>query len=51
MVGISISEAENAEALAAVSYPLVLAGAWVWNVPVLEMTEAGMAKAEKKYRG
>lgn len=50
MVGISIIEAESNEALAALSYPLMLAGASVWNVPVLEMPEAGAAEVEKKAR-
>ena len=51
MVGISIIEAESNEALAALSYPLMLAGASVWNVPVLEMPVGGAAEADKKYRG
>jgi len=51
MVGISVIEAESNEALAALSYPLMLAGASVWNVPVLEMPVGGAAEADKKYRG
>jgi hypothetical protein len=51
MVTISVGEAENNEAIGAVQYPLALAGATVWAVPVLEMPVARAAKAEKKYRG
>jgi len=51
MVSISVREAESNEAIAAVMYPLALAGATVWSVPVLEMPVAGATKVEKKYRG
>ena len=47
MVGISIIEAESNEALASLSYPLLIAGASVCNVPVMEMPEAGAVKADK----
>ena len=50
VVGISIVEAESAEALTAVTYPMGLAGASLWNVPVLEMPAAGAAELEKKMR-
>lgn len=50
VVGISIVEAESAEALTAVTYPMALAGASLWNVPVLEMPVAGAAELEKKMR-
>jgi hypothetical protein len=50
MVTISVGEAESNEAMAAVHYPLELAGATVWSVPVLEMPVAGAAVEEKKYR-
>jgi len=50
MVVISITEAESNEAMAAVHYPLELAGATLWSVPVLEMPVAGSAAEEKKYR-
>ncbi len=50
MVTISVGEAESNEAIAAVQYPLALAGATVWSVPVLEMPVARGAAAEKKYR-
>jgi len=51
MVGISIIEAESAEGMAAVYYPLMLTGATVWYVPVMEMPVAGEAEVEKKLRG
>ena len=50
VVGIGVMEAESAEALTAVSYSLGLAGASVWNVPVMELPVGGAAKLEKKYR-
>lgn len=49
-VVISIAEYENNEALSVVQYPLALAGATVWAVPVLEMPVAGAAVEEKKFR-
>ena len=51
METVAIAEAESAEALAAVSYPLMLAGATIHRVPVLEVPVAGAAEAEKKYKG
>jgi hypothetical protein len=51
MVAISISAVESNEALAAANYPLGLAGASNWAVPVLEMPESGAAETEKQYRG
>jgi hypothetical protein len=50
LVTISVVEYESSEAMAAVLYPLEIAGATVWAVPVLEMPVAGHAEAEKKYR-
>ncbi len=50
MVTITVGEAENNEAISAVHYPLLLAGASVWAVPVLELPVAGAATEEKKYR-
>ena len=50
-VGIAVIEAESAETLIAVSYPIALAGASLWNVPVIEMPVAGVSEVEKKYRG
>jgi hypothetical protein len=51
MTSISVVEAESAEALASVSYPLMQAGATIWAVPVLEIPVGGTAEAEKKFRG
>lgn len=51
IVSFSITEAESAEALAAISYPLVLAGATIHRVPILEIPVGGGAKVEKKFRG
>ena len=50
IVSIEIGEVESNEALAAAQYPVALAGATVWAVPVLEMPVAGTAAEEKKYR-
>ena len=50
MVGISVAEYESNEAMAAVLYPVELAGATVWVVPVLEMPVGRGAATEKKYR-
>jgi hypothetical protein len=51
IVAISVVDAESAEAIGAVSYPITVAGATVWNVPVFELPVAGGAEVEKKYRG
>jgi len=50
-VGVSVIEAESAEALLAATYPMALAGMSVWNVPIMEMPVGGVAELEKKYRG
>jgi hypothetical protein len=50
MVVVHIGEYESNEAIAASQYPLALAGATTWAVPVLEMRVGGAATAEKKYR-
>ena len=50
MVSIIVGEAESNEAIAAVHYPLELAGATIWAVPVLELPVAGATVEEKKYR-
>jgi len=50
MVSISVVEIESNEALASAHYPVALAGATLWSVPVLELPVAGAATAEKKYR-
>jgi hypothetical protein len=51
IVGIQIIESENNEALAAITWPVQLAGVSAWNVPVLEMPAVGVAEVEKKLRG
>jgi hypothetical protein len=50
MVVVSVEEYESNEAIAASQYPLALAGATTWAVPVLEMQAGGGAVTEKKYR-
>ena len=51
LVSIVISEAESNEAIAAVQWPVAIAGATVWSVPVMELPTAGAAEVEKKLRG
>jgi len=50
IVVISVAEIENNEAISTTQYPLALAGATVWAVPVQELPVAGAATEEKKYR-
>jgi hypothetical protein len=51
IVSVSIVETEGAEALAATSYPTMLAGATIWNVPVMDVPVSGVAETEKRLRG
>lgn len=51
VVAVSVVEAESAEALTASTWPLELAGATAWFVPVLELPIGGAAQVEKKMRG
>jgi hypothetical protein len=51
MVGITIAEVDNENALAAVSYPLALAGMSIHRVPILEMKAGKSAQTEKKLKG
>ena len=51
MVSFSISEVESAEVIAAVSWPMMVAGSTIHRVPILEMPVGAVAKEEKKYRG
>jgi hypothetical protein len=51
MVSFSISEVESAEALAAVSYPMMVAGSTIYRVPIMEMPVGAGAHVEKKSRG
>jgi hypothetical protein len=50
MVVVQVVEYESNEAIAAGQYPVALAGATSWAVPVLEMRVGGAGTAEKKYR-
>ena len=50
-VGISVVEAESNEAIATNTYPMALAGATVWYVPVLEIPAGRGAQTEKQFRG
>ena len=51
MVSVNIAEGGSAEEMAASVYPLMLAGATVDVIPLLEVPSGGSTKAEKKYRG
>lgn len=50
LVVVQVIEAESNEAISATAYPLALAGATTWDVPILEMPVKGAAQTEKKYR-
>ena len=50
LVSVSVIETESNEAMAAVDYPVALAGASLWNVHVLELPVARAAEMEKKMR-
>jgi hypothetical protein len=49
-ITMTISEFESNEALAAVQYPLALAGATTWAVPVFDLPVASLVETEKKFR-
>jgi hypothetical protein len=51
MVSIAISEGDNMNEIAARIYPVMLAGATINIIPLLEVPAGGAAKVEKKYRG
>jgi hypothetical protein len=51
MVSVTINESDSAEKIATRVYPVMLAGAMVHVIPLLEVPIAGGAKTEKKYRG
>jgi len=51
LLTISVVDVESSEAMAAAAYPVALAGATVWHVPVMEIPAGTSAEAEKKYRG
>jgi len=50
IVSIAILEADSDEVLTATTYPVALAGADLWNVPVIEVPAGGAAAVEKKMR-
>ena len=50
IVSISVVEYESSQAMAAVLYPLELAGATIWAVPVLDVPVGGHAATEKELR-
>lgn len=51
LVVVTIAESESAEEMAARVYPMMVAGATVHIIPVLEVPLGGGAEAEKKYKG
>jgi len=51
MVGITIAEVDNENALAAVSYPLALAGMSIHRVPIMEIKPGKSSETEKKLKG
>ena len=50
IVGFNISDFDSSEAMAAVTYPIMLAGATIHRAPILELPAGGGAEVEKKYR-
>jgi hypothetical protein len=50
IVSISVVEYESSQAMAAVLYPLEVAGATIWAVPVLDVPVGGHAATEKELR-
>lgn len=50
LLTIGVIEAESTDAMAAVAYPVALAGATIWYVPVMEMTIGAVGEQEKKLR-
>jgi len=50
-VVVTIGESDSAEEMAARVYPLMVAGASVDIIPVLEVPLGAGAEVEKKYRG
>ena len=51
IVTVYITEEDNIDAVAARVYPVMLAGATVNIIPVMEYTPGGAVKTEKKLRG
>lgn len=50
LLAIAVAEYESNEAIATALYPMALAGATVWAVPVLETQVGSGVATEKKYR-
>jgi len=50
LVAVGVREADSNEAISASIYPLAVAGATVWCVPVQEVAVGAGAETEKKYR-
>jgi hypothetical protein len=51
ILSIRLVEAESNEDVAAIIYPLAVAGATVWSTPILDLPQGGVVDMEKKYRG
>jgi len=51
LVAVLVVEADSNEAIAATTYPVTLAGATIWDVPVLELPVSGAGDVEKRMRG
>jgi hypothetical protein len=51
VIGMTICEVENENALAAVGHQVALAGGIVHRVPILEMKPGASAETERKLRG
>jgi len=51
LVTLTISEVQNENDLAAISYPLALAGVSFHRVPILEIKPGKSAEVEKKLKG
>jgi len=50
IVGVSITEGENAEALVSANYTMLLAGATIHRVPLMEVAAGAAAKVEKELK-
>ena len=51
MVSVYITEEDNMEGVAARLYPVMLAGASINTIPLMELTLGGSAETEKKLKG
>ena len=50
IVGVSITEGEDAEALVSANYTMLLAGATVHRVPLMDVPTSGSVETEKQLR-